>query len=206
MARSKNSKKTFRDGSYYRHVVVGKRTVKEGECAAIWTASGDRKLVEGPRRVRLWFSHIRFLDRYVADEGQFLSVQYRDGRKENVRGPIARFNDPCVHQSIEVKNAYKLATNEALVVYCEKAEGAPANCEPSKGPLVKGAAVERRIVTGPAIFVPSARDWIHQFSWHGSPGANGTGSKTGTPGDTKIPHGVEFEKLRCMPPLALTLP
>ena len=200
MARSKNSKKTFRDGSYYRHVVVGKRTVKEGECAAIWTASGDRKLVEGPRRVRLWFSHIRFLDRYVADEGQFLSVQYRDGRKENVRGPIARFNDPCVHQSIEVKDAYKLATNEAFVVYCEKAEGAPANCEPSKRPLVKGAAVERRIVTGPAIFVPSARDWIHQFSWHGSPGANGTGSKTGTPGDTKIPHGVEFEKLRCMLP------
>ena len=100
----------------------------------------------------------------------------------------------------QVKDAYKLATNEALVVYCEKAEGVPANCEPSKGPLVKGAAVERRIVTGPAIFVPSARDWIHQFSWHGSPGANGTGSKTGTPGDTKIPHGVEFEKLRCMLP------
>ena len=58
-----------------------------------------------------------------------MSVQYRDGRKENVRGPIARFNDPCVHQSIEVKDAYKLATNEAFVVYCEKAEGAPASGE-----------------------------------------------------------------------------
>lgn len=199
-----DSKKTFRDGAYYRHVVLGKRTVKEGECAAIWTPSGDRKLVEGPRRVRLWFSHVRFLDRYVADASQYLSVQYRDGRTENVRGPIARFNDPCMHQSIEVRDAYKLAANEALVVYCEKGAGAPAcvvpaNGEPAKGPLVKGAAVERRIVTGPAIFVPSARDWIHKFSWHGSPGAKGTGSKTGTPGDTQMPHGAEFETLRCMP-------
>mmetsp|Transcript_11606 Transcript_11606/g.23640 ORF Transcript_11606/g.23640 Transcript_11606/m.23640 type:complete len:88 (-) Transcript_11606:2-265(-) len=79
-------KKTFRDGTYYRHVLAGKRTVKEGECAAIWTPSGDRKLIEGPRRVRLWFSHVRFLDRCVADASQFLSVQYRDGRKEHVRG------------------------------------------------------------------------------------------------------------------------
>ena len=204
-----DSKKTFRDGTYYRHVVLGKRTVKEGECAAIWTPSGDRKLVEGPRRVRLWFSHVRFLDRYVADASQFLSVQYRDGRKENVRGPIALFNDPCMHQSMEVRDAYKLAANEALVVYCEKAAGVgvpacvvPANGEPAKGPLVKGAAVERRIVTGPAIFVPSARDWIHKFSWHGSPGAKGTGSISGTPGDTKMPHAIEFETLRCM----LTLP
>ena len=39
-----DSKQTFRDGTYYRHVFLGKRTVKEGECAAIWTPSGDRKL------------------------------------------------------------------------------------------------------------------------------------------------------------------
>ena len=201
------AKKTFRDSTYYRHVVLGKRTVKEGECAAIWTPSGDRKLIEGPQRVRLWFSHVRFLNRYVADASQFLSIQYRDGRKEHVRGPVAHFHDPCMHQSIEVCNAYKLAANEALVVYSEAvAPGAPtcvapANREPTKGPQVKGVAVERRIVKGPAVFIPSAQDWIHKFSWHGSPSAkgNGSGSKTGTPGDTKMPHGAEFEKLRCMP-------
>mmetsp|Transcript_11605 Transcript_11605/g.23634 ORF Transcript_11605/g.23634 Transcript_11605/m.23634 type:complete len:460 (-) Transcript_11605:207-1586(-) len=202
-------KKTFRDGTYYRHVLAGKRTVKEGECAAIWTPSGDRKLIEGPRRVRLWFSHVRFLDRCVADASQFLSVQYRDGRKEHVRGPVAQFKDPCVHQSMKVCDAYKLAANEALVVYCEKsavAPGTPAcvmpdNGEPGKDPQIRGAAVERRIVMGPAVFIPSANDWIHKFSWHGSPSAkgNGSGSKTGTPGDTKLPHGTEFEKLRCMP-------
>ena len=107
---------------------------------------------------------VRFLDRYVADASQFLSVQYRDGRKENVRGPVARFNDPCVHQSMAVKDAYKLAANEALVVYCEKAAVAPTCMLPAKkgeqanSPPVKGAAVERRVVTGPAIFIPSAQD------------------------------------------------
>ena len=61
------TKKTFRDGSYYRSVWMGKRTVKEGECAAIWDMSGERKKIEGPQRVRLWFSHVRFLDKHTAD-------------------------------------------------------------------------------------------------------------------------------------------
>ena len=60
-------KKTFRHGDYYAHVRCGKRTVKEGECAAIWDMSGKRKIILGPQRVRLWFSHVRFLDRHVAE-------------------------------------------------------------------------------------------------------------------------------------------
>ena len=46
--------------------------------------------------------------------------QYRDGRKENHRGPVALFSDPCVHQQMAVNEAYKLAANEALVVYREE--------------------------------------------------------------------------------------
>merc|ERR1712137_543821 len=97
-----------------------KRTVKEGECAAIWTMSGKRKLIIGPQRVRMLWSHVRFLDRYVADDTQYLLVQFRDGPKENHRGPIAIFCDPCIHEKMEVVNAFKLAANEAIVVYTEE--------------------------------------------------------------------------------------
>jgi len=210
-------KKTFRDGSYYAHVIFGKRTVKEGECAAIWTASGQRKLVEGPCRTRLFFSHVRFLDRHVADQNQLLAVQYRDGRCENHRGPVALFSDPCVHNKMEVKEAYKLAANEALVVYREQPQQPPlvegttldaaAGSTAGSNAAVKGTKmaavgekgkVVRKVVTGPAVFVPDANEWVHTFSWHGSV-QGGKGSKTGSPGDEKVPHALEFQKLRCMP-------
>jgi len=212
-------KKTFRDGGYYRHVWFGKRTVKEGECAAVWTPSGQRKVVEGPQRVRLFFSHVRFLDRHVADQSQFLKIQFRDGRKEHVRGPQACFMDPCVHVAISTEDAFKLAANEALVVYREHRSDAPvADGEPAaaaaaartangtvdacdvKASVGVAGSVRRRIVRGPAVFIPAAHEWVHDFSWHGSVNAlTGRGSKTGSPGDEKVPHALKFTKLRCMP-------
>jgi len=203
MANSKGrSKKTFRGGEYYAHVWAGKRTVKEGECAAVWLPSGKRNLVQGPQRVRLYFSHVRFLDRHVADNNQFLKVQYRDGRREHRRGPVAQFFDPCVHQEMKVLDAYRLAANEALVVYREEfgsgRAGELVECTNGKSPEKKGDRVVRTIVKGPAVYFPEANEWVHTFSWHGSV-TNGKGSQTGRPGDEKQPHALSFQKLRCMP-------
>jgi len=209
-------KKTFRDGSYYRHVWFGKRTVKEGECAAIWTADGKRKVVEGPKRVRLFFSHVRFLNRHVADQHEYLELQFRDGHKEHQRGPLALFMDPCTHISMETKTAYKLAANEALVVYREEERAPVAEIEapaPTAAAAAAGTAtkpqmaerigtpgtVQRRIVRGPAVFIPAAHEWVHTFSWHGTVSANGKGSKTGSLGDQKVPHALKFQTLRTQP-------
>lgn len=217
-------KKTFRDGSYYRSVWFGKRTVKEGECAAIWGPSGKRKLIQGPQRIRLFFSHVRFLDRHVADQNQYLRVQFRDGRKEHHRGPQAWFHDPCVHLAISTHDAFKLSANECMVVYREAlpneaaessllvADGVPAAAKtplPAKGidePKAKVSAVgvpgtvQRRIVRGPAVFIPGAYEWVHEFSWHGTKSEEtGKGSKTGAPGVEKVPHALKFHKLRQMP-------
>jgi len=205
-------KKTFRDGTYYRHVWFGKRTVKEGECAAVWSPSGVRTCHIGPQRVRLFFSHVRFLNRHVADQNEYLAVQFRDGRKEHHRGPQSWFMDPCVHISITTHQAWKLSANEVLVVYRE---------QPGEVPLVAAAegvgpdaikltgrvsavgvpgSVQRRLVRGPAVFIPDAHEWVHEFSWHGSiEPTTGRGSKTGKPGDEKVPHALNFNKLRCMP-------
>ena len=211
-------KKTFRDGSYYAHVWFGKRTVKEGEAAAVWDFSGRRKVVEGPRRVRLWFCHVRFLDRFTADLHQFLSVHYRDGRSEHLRGPVSLFMDPCVHERVDLKEAYKLSANEALVVYrevekvvagepqaavtgtgctAESADGR-ALAKPAPTPGTAGGVL-RRIVCGPSVYVPNHQEWVHTFSWHGSVGADGKGSKTGAPDDKKRPHALTFQVLRAMP-------
>ena len=220
-------KSTFRDGSYCRSVWIGKRTVKEGECAAIWGPSGRRKLIAGPQRVRLFFSHVRFLDRHVADQNQYLEVQFRDGRKEHHRGPQAWFHDPCVHVSISTHDAFKLSANECMVVYREAqpseaaashlliADGTPAAAASAAAPSKDGVvdesgvkvsavgvpgSVQRRIVRGPAVFIPGAYEWVHEFSWHGTKlEETGKGSKTGAPGLKKVPHALKFTKLRQMP-------
>jgi len=206
----KNKAEAFRDGTYVRFVSFGKRTVKQGECAAVWSASGKRKVVEGPQRIRLWWSHVRFLSRTVADGHQYLVIQYRNGSREHRRGPCAMFHDPCIHEFVGCSDAYKLAANEALVVYREaenKEDGIADQTEAIKaaaaatGPTV-AVAVGRQIVRGPAVFVPRHDEWVHTFSWHGTPSAGklpGQGSKTGKPNDDKVPHATKFQVLRQMP-------
>ena len=41
--------KPFRDGSYCKRIWVGKRTVKQGECAAIWDDKGTVSVRTGQR-------------------------------------------------------------------------------------------------------------------------------------------------------------
>jgi len=211
---ARRNKATFRDGSYYRHVLVGKRTVKQGECAAIWTASGKRHVIEGPQRIRLWWSHVRFLNRSVADDHEYLVIKYRNGSKEHRRGPCAMFLDPCVHMSIESMTAYKLGANEALVVYRENGTdrdgekpavaATQAAVTSATGPTQESVvtSVGRRIIQGPAVYVPRHDEWVHSFSWHGTPrpgGKPGQGSKTGKPDDDKVPHAINFQVLRQQP-------
>ena len=213
---------TFRDGQYHRFVLLGKRTVKEGECAAVWTTSGQRHLIRGPRRIHLFFSHVRFLDRFVADQNEFILVQFRDGRKESFRGPLALFFDPCSHEKMKVLPAYKLEANEALVVYKEEelpvssvsgsrvdgifpeSTSGKSALKPVKdedavvGVRIAGVGergkVVRKIVRGPAVFVPGANEWVHNFSWHGSVGTDNNHLT-----EQKKPNALKFNKLRIMP-------
>ena len=51
--------------------------------------------------------------------------------------------------------------------------------------------VERRIVRGPARFIPAANEWIHCFEWSGQPQ---NGSKT-----SYQPKALKFTNLRTIP-------
>ena len=99
------------------------------------------------------------------------------------------------------------AVNGAATALQAAAAGkAVAPVEPSPPLLTTEAAgqegtcvVERRVVHGPAVFIPDSNEWLHSFSWHGSLKADGKGSKTGFAGDVKVPHALNFTVIRCMP-------
>eukprot|EP00658_Telonema_sp_P-2_P020187 TRINITY_DN1796_c0_g2_i1.p1 TRINITY_DN1796_c0_g2~~TRINITY_DN1796_c0_g2_i1.p1 ORF type:complete len:326 (-),score=83.94 TRINITY_DN1796_c0_g2_i1:1321-2298(-) len=200
---------TFRGSGYHKNVCCSRRTVKQGECCAVWDGDGDYTLTEGPARLCITNSTVTFLDRFVADQGEYLKIRYRDGRKEHLRGPCAQFEDPMEHTSIEVLPAISLDAFETVVVYREigrSNDGAKVPTQPLlidqvivDGPksqratpvtIAASESVEKRLVRGPTVFIPAANEWLHEFCWHGN-----------DPVDKGrlIKGGLNFTKLKTVP-------
>ncbi len=105
-----------------------------------------------------------------------LAVRFRDGRQQHRAGPTEVWFDPRVHLQITKESALQISAKEAVVVY-SRPEGS--------------AAIARRVVYGPALFVPEPSEWLHTFSWHASRG--------GHKGVQKEPNALVFQKLWLMP-------
>lgn len=159
--------------------MIGLRTIRQGQRAAIWDRLGRAKMVDGPRLVFLVGEQLQQLVQHAAGPSEYLVVRYKDGHKDHVRGPAAVWFDPVLHQEILVLPAISIDANEALVVYRQEEKD-----------------VKRRVVRGPELFVPAASEWLHQFSWHGTEVAKGTGSMML---HRKVPHALRFSKLRVIP-------
>ncbi len=155
-------------------------TIDDGERVLRTTLDGKREILIGPRRV--WRGRCRFetLEHFVAHPGQFLIVRFLDGSQRHLPGPVELWNDPRIHESISCEDCLQLASKEAVVVYSRSSgSGAATN------------ATNRRIVHGPTLFTPEPGEWLHNFSWHASPG--------GHLGVQKIPNALKFQKLWLMP-------
>ncbi|MCI0459182.1 MAG: hypothetical protein L0Z62_19675 [Gemmataceae bacterium] len=148
--------------------------VEEGQRVLVRHSNGTLEVVIGPKRI--WRGRKTFapLRHYVAHPGKFLVVRYRDGREEHLTGPAEMWLDPREHFQVTVEDALQLSAKEAVVVYSGQEGG-----------------VTRRIVYGPALFVPRPGEWLHTFSWHASQG--------GSRGVAKEPNKLVFQKLWLMP-------
>lgn len=150
-------------------------TVEDGQRALLVDRDGTMEEIVGPRRVWSFRKRVRAMAHHVAHPGEFLLVRYRDGRQEHVRGPAHLWFDERQHLSVGKEDALQIATREAVVVYARDAHG----------------EVHRRVVEGPAVFVPEPGEWLHTFSWHGSRG--------GDDGYRKVPNALVFQKLWLLP-------
>eukprot|EP00298_Acanthocystis_sp_HF-20_P009571 c18385_g1_i1.p1 GENE.c18385_g1_i1~~c18385_g1_i1.p1 ORF type:complete len:409 (+),score=110.05 c18385_g1_i1:3-1229(+) len=143
--------RTTRDGSYYKKIIIGRRTIKDGECCGIWKLNGKQKLVSGPRLIWVYFSRINFLTNFFADQNQYLVVVKNDGSVDHIRGPTSLFLNPLEHQSIKVANAIRLGSGESLVII----------------KVIDNINIERRIVLGPTLLFLEPNETEMVFSWHG---------------------------------------
>ncbi|MFC1610650.1 hypothetical protein ACFL6C_06815 [Myxococcota bacterium] len=150
-------------------------TVDEGQHVLIVYRDGTMEEVAGPRRVWRIGRKLHRMGHFVAHPGEFLIVRLRNGGQEHLPGPADIWQDQRKHVSIAKEEALQIASKEAVVAYSKAEDG----------------AVRRRIVHGPATFVPEPGEWLHTFSWHGS---------SGDPdGYRKVPNGLVFQKLWLMP-------
>src|SRR5262245_2916795 len=159
--------------------------VEEGQRVLLRRPNGTMAVIIGPQRV--WTGRNVFLAmrHYVAHPGEFLIVRFRDGKQEHLAGPADVWFDPRVHQEITRQDALQIAAKEAVVVYSK-------NPKAGKTPEVEAnSGVSRRLVYGPAEFIPQPGEGLHTFSWHASTG--------GPKGVEKIPNALVFQRLWLMP-------
>lgn len=150
-------------------------TVEDGQRVLLVDREGRMEEVVGPRRVWSFRKRVQAMAHHVAHPGEFLITRFRDGRQEHLRGPAHVWFDPRAHLAIAREEALQIATREAVVVYARDDAG----------------DVHRRVVEGPAVFVPEPGEWLHTFSWHGSRGSDS--------GYRKVPNGLVFQKLWLLP-------
>ena len=151
------------------------RIIEDGERALMIRPDGRTEVITGPTRVFAWNCRFQFMKSKIAHPGEFLVVRHVDGRVDHLAGPVRMWLHPRLHASIETKKALQIAAKEAVVVYGHHDDG----------------DVRRRIVYGPASFVPEPDEWLHTFSWHGASG--------GSRGEPKVASGQQFKQLRLMP-------
>lgn len=151
-------------------------TVDDGQRVLMVRKDGSMEEIVGPKRV--WRPGRKFvpMTHYVAHPSEFLIVRFRNGDQEHVAGPADIWLDPRKHVSAEKEEALPIATKEAVVAYSRNEDG----------------ALQRRVVHGPATFVPQPGEWLHTFSWHGS-------SQGHDGGYIKTPNALVFQKLWLLP-------
>lgn len=153
--------------------MIGFVTIRSGHRVAVWNERGQVRYVDGPRRLFLWRETVAPLKLHSARPEEYLVIRHVNGRVEHIGGPAAVWFDPVEHASIETKQAMSVSAHEAIVVYRNGESG-----------------VDRRVVDGPAVFVPQPNEWLHTFRWHGADPRNPR---------RKIPNALEFTRVRVIP-------
>jgi hypothetical protein len=154
--------------------MIGFKTIRKGERAAIWYIDGRVRIVDGPKMILMVNQKVERLRLFTAEPDEYISIKYKDGQKQNLRGPVSVWFDPVMHNFVSVEKLISVEENEALVVYVQKEE----------------FGVQRKIISGPDLYMPSENEWTHEFRWHGADPCNPS---------RKVPRALMFNKLRIIP-------
>ncbi len=138
----------------------------------------DRRVLHGPAQFmpkpdEQWHS-VKPGAHYNAGADEYLVLNGVDGSARHIKGPADTWFNPIEHESVEIRPLVPLDANESVVIY-------------QRG---DGDEVRRRVLRGPAHYMPEPEEWLHEFVWHGSDKKNPR---------KKVPYALRFTKLRVIP-------
>lgn len=174
--------------------------IPQGERWNVHAANGQLRTLDGPVVIHVFGSKFVRLQQISATNAQYLQIQFVNGRTHILPGPSMVFVDKTTHKEVTLREAVNLTDHEVLVVYreegAEESEKAAAKgpSDATRGADKKDGVVERFLIRGPCLHVPkNATEWIHEFSWHGSPPADADAVAR------KYKNALRFKKLRVCP-------
>jgi len=124
--------------------------------------------VEGPRRIWIYMSHVRFLDRHCASQNQYIRIQHKDGRIEHVKGPVELFCNPVKHESMKVKDAVELGVTDVVMIHSDRPSQKEIEPMCAGGEVGETRTLDASVVRGPAMFFPCANQRILELTWRTS--------------------------------------
>ncbi len=148
-------------------------TIKKGERIALSDQVGRVNYIDGPKQVMTWGKKVVPMVMESAGPKEYLAITYKNGEVEHIAGPASIWLDTVKHEKVEIKQAIEINAHEAIVIY-RKIED----------------TVDRKVIEGPALYVPKSNEWLHEFRWHGAHPNNP---------EKKVPRGLVFKKLRMIP-------
>ncbi|NOX58920.1 MAG: hypothetical protein GXP29_08695 [Planctomycetes bacterium] len=154
--------------------MIGLKTIREGTRVAVWNTAGAVRHIDGPRRLWLFRKTLEPVARFSAEADEYLVIRFRDGSAQHMCGPADIWFNAVEHESIGIHKLVPIDANEAIVIYRRAQDG----------------AVVRRLLRGPAQYMPEPEEWLHEFTWHGSDKKNPR---------KKVPYALRFTKLRVIP-------
>eukprot|EP01126_Amoeba_proteus_P046452 TRINITY_DN5254_c0_g1_i9.p1 TRINITY_DN5254_c0_g1~~TRINITY_DN5254_c0_g1_i9.p1 ORF type:complete len:150 (-),score=14.01 TRINITY_DN5254_c0_g1_i9:700-1149(-) len=92
-------------GNDSQWLLLGWKTVSEGNQALVMNAFGKSSVVEGPAVPFLFLESIELLKQITAYPGQYLIVEHKNGNRTHIPGPATEFFNPVLHKSIAVAKA-----------------------------------------------------------------------------------------------------
>ena len=163
---------------------------KDPDTGAV-TPNVTQRTVRGPARFlpqpdEQW-NWIKPQARFRAEADEYLVLRRLDGTAEHRPGPADVWFDPTRDEAIEVRKLVPIDANEAAVVYAGDPAIDPGHVDEEHTPQ---GAVTRRVVRGPAQYLPQPNEWLHRFRWHGADPKNPR---------RKVPRALTFTKLRVIP-------
>ncbi|XP_074652545.1 uncharacterized protein LOC141906945 [Tubulanus polymorphus] len=149
------------------------KRILQGEQALVFNHLGEGRLIKGPHRIFLFRQRLVKLRRHTCTPDQYMVIKNKDGVLSHLPGPCDLYENPLAYDYIIVQDATKIDANHLIVVYKKVKDN-----------------VERRIVQGPTVFIPTAEEWLHEFQWHGADPAMKS---------RMIPGSRTFQKLTTIP-------